>query len=234
VGVRPGREPPIRSGGITMHALTMARPEPYVWVSWLTKLLAGESSCIWSAWLRAHYQTAKHPSDFDMGAWQLAHSALSRRTATEHEQAGYTVFTEDQNSFAIKGKAGTLSGKPDIVAVKELDGWVIDTKTGSPKASDRIQVMIYMWALPIAIPAFKDVTFHGKVMYGTGYNIIRPEQIDTDFIKMVSGLMKKICGDEEPHKAPSFKECQHCPITAEDCTSRIGKANVYEGVTEEF
>jgi hypothetical protein len=50
-----------------MNALTTVRPEPYVWVSWITKILAGESSCVWSAWLRAHYQTAKAPNGFDMG-----------------------------------------------------------------------------------------------------------------------------------------------------------------------
>ena len=101
-----------------MHPLTTVRPEPYVWVSWITKLLAGESSCVWSAWLRAHYQTAKAPNGFDMGAWQMDHSAMLRRTASEHEGEGCKVFTEGQNLFALKGKVGTLSGKPDVVAIK--------------------------------------------------------------------------------------------------------------------
>ncbi len=217
-----------------MHALTTARAEPYVWVSWITKLLAGESSCLWSAWLRAHYQTAKATSGFDMGTWQMDHSAMLRKTAADHEKEGYEVRTEGQNMFALKGKAGTLSGKPDVVAVKDLAGWVVDTKTGSPKASDRVQVMIYMWALPKAIPAFKDVTFHGKVVYKTGYSIITPEEVDTLFIKMVSDLMKQICAEDEPRKAPSFSECQHCPITVEDCPDRAGAVKVYEGETDEF
>jgi hypothetical protein len=217
-----------------MHALTIARPEPYVWVSWITKLLAGESSCLWSAWLRAHHQTAKAPNNFDMGSWQLEHSAMLRTTAAHQEKEGYSVFTESQNTFALKGKVGTLSGKPDVVAVKEMEGWVTDAKTGSPKASDRIQVMIYMWALPKTVPAFKDVTFHGKVVYKTGYSLITPEEVDAGFITLVSDLMKVICADEEPHKAPSFKECQHCPITVEDCADRAGAVKVYEGETDEF
>ena len=151
-----------------MHALTTARAEPYVWVSWITKLLAGESSCVWSAWLRAHYQTAKAPNGFDMGTWQMDHSAMLRKTAADHEKEGYRVHTESQNMFALKGKTGTLSGKPDVVAVKDMEGWVVDTKTGSPKASDRVQVMIYMWAMPKAIPAFAGVRFHGKVVYKIG------------------------------------------------------------------
>jgi hypothetical protein len=46
--------------------------------------------------------------------------------------------------------------------------------------------------------------------------------------------MKDVCGEAEPHKAPSFTECQHCPITAEDCADRAGAVKVYEGKTDEF
>ena len=217
-----------------MHALTTARPESYVWVSWLTKILAGESSCVWSAWLRAHYQTAKAPNGFDMGSWQMDHSAMLRTTAAHHEDEGYMVFTESQNQFALKGKAGTLSGKPDVVAVKEIEGWVIDTKTGSPKASDRIQVMIYMWALPKVIPAFAGVKFDGRVVYKTGYSIITADEVDAVFIKRVADLMKQICGEAAPHKAPSHAECQHCPITVDDCPERARAVKVYQGETDEF
>lgn len=217
-----------------MNALTTARPEPYVWVSWITKILAGESSCVWSAWLRAHYQTAKAPNGFDMGTWQMDHTAMLRSAATHHEKEGYTVFTESQNTFVLKGKAGTLSGKPDVVAVKDMAGWVIDTKTGSPKASDRVQVMIYMWVLPKTIPAFADVRFDGKVVYKTGYSIIAADEVDAVFIRRVADLMKEICGEAEPHKAPSFGECQHCPITAEDCADRAGAVKVHQGETDDF
>jgi hypothetical protein len=217
-----------------MHRLTTVRPDPYVWVSWITKLLAGESSCVWSAWLRAHYQTAKAPNGFDMGAWQMDHSALLRMSATQHEKEDYKVHTEGQNMFVLKGKAGTLSGKPDVVAVKDLEGWVVDTKTGSPKASDRVQVMIYMWALPKTNPAFAGVTFQGKVVYKNGYIVIRSDEIDEIFVKRLGDLMKEICGEAEPHKAPSYGECQHCPITPEDCADRAQAMKIHEGETNEF
>ena len=95
-----------------MHALTTSRPEPYVWVSWITKLLAGESSCVWSAWLRAHYQTAKAPNGFDMGSWQMDHSAMLRKTAAKHEKEGCEVFTEGQNLFVLKLHFPRTLGEP--------------------------------------------------------------------------------------------------------------------------
>jgi hypothetical protein len=217
-----------------MNALTTRRPEPYVWVSWITKLLAGESSCVWSAWLRAHYQTAKGSNGLDLGTWQMNHTAMLRKAAAEHEEKGFSVFTEDQNLFALKGKTGTLSGKPDVVAVRDTSGWVTDTKTGMPKASDRIQVMIYMWALPQTNPAFAEVRFDGRIVYKTGYSIVTADEVDGTFIKQVGELMRVVCGDEEPRKAPSFRECQFCPITSEDCPDRIKAMKVYEGETNEF
>ena len=165
----------------------------------------------------------------------MDHSALLRKTAAEHVKDGYTVYTEGQNSFALKGKAGTLSGKPDVVAVKDAAGWVVDTKTGSPKASDRIQVMIYMWALPKANPAFAGVTFDGKVVYKYGcYNTIKADEIDAVFVNRVAELMREVCGAGEPHKAPSFGECKYCPIAFEDCGDRVKMEKVHQGVTDEF
>lgn len=218
-----------------MHKLTIERPEPYVWVSWIAKILAGEASCVWSAWLRAHYQTAKPPNGtFDMGRWQMDHSALLRKNVSEYEKKEFKVYTEGQNVFTLAGKTGTLSGKPDVVAVKDLMGWIVDMKTGSPKASDRIQVMIYMWAIPKTNPAFAGVTFEGKVLYKCCHSIIAPNEIDTVFVGRVAELMKEICGDAPPHKAPSFGECRYCPITTEDCGDRVETNTPHQGVTDDF
>lgn len=77
-----------------MHARTKPRTEPYVWATWITKLLAGEASCVWSAWFRAHHSFARLDTDFDAERWQMDHAALVRRTAAAFTADGYTVFTE--------------------------------------------------------------------------------------------------------------------------------------------
>jgi hypothetical protein len=217
-----------------MNTLTTPRVEPYVWVSWITKILAGEASCIWSAWLRAHYQTAKSANGFDIGSWQMDHTAMIRKAAQDHERQGYKVWTEGQNLFMLKGRSGTLSGKPDVVAVKDNAGWIVDTKTGSPRASDRIQTMVYMWALPKAHPAFAEVIFDGKVVYKSGFIVVSAQDIDELFVRRVGELMREICSDAEPHKAPSFGECQYCPVTLDNCVDRIQTETVNQGETEEF
>ena len=71
-----------------------ARGTPYIWVTWLTRLLVGENSCEWAAWFRAHYENwsyEKVPSTFDATTWQLDHTALLNRVRNDLEQDGKTV-----------------------------------------------------------------------------------------------------------------------------------------------
>lgn len=219
-----------------MHAQTKPRPEPYVWATWITKLLAGEASCVWSAWFRSHHHATKidRPGDFDFDLWQIEHTALVRRMAAQFEGDGYAVTVEHQNQFTLAGKSGTLAGRPDVVAIRGSEGWVIDTKTGQPRGSDRIQVMLYAWALPRANPAFAGVKFRGRVEYKCRFGIIEAEEVDTAFAVRVADLMREVCGPDPPRKSPSFKECRYCPLTPDDCLDRVEKEVVYAGVTEEF
>ena len=44
---------------------------PYIWVTWLPRLLSGEGSCEWAAWFKAQHEALIHcgprtdQSDFD-------------------------------------------------------------------------------------------------------------------------------------------------------------------------
>jgi len=66
-------------GGDGGNIMAQRRDTPYVWVTWLTKLLVGENSCEWAAWFKAnHYSSSydKVPSTFDATEWQLQHTEL--------------------------------------------------------------------------------------------------------------------------------------------------------------
>ncbi len=219
-----------------MHARTKPRTEPYVWATWITKLLAGESSCLWSAWFRAHFHSfAKtERADFDLDKWIVDHAALVRRTAAEFTDKGYAVSTERQNQFSLAGKLGTLAGRPDMVAVQGDEGWVVDGKTGLPRAADRVQVMLYMWALKRANPALAGVRLRGRIEYPTRFGIVEADEVDAGFAARVGEVMRAVCGPDEPGKAPSFGECRCCPLTPDDCAERVDEEAVLAAVTDEF
>ena len=218
-----------------MNARTKPRTEPYVWATWISKLLAGESSCVWSAWFRAHHHVgARVETDFDMDRWQLDHTSLIRRTAAEFEKQGYTVLTERQNQFVLKGKSGTLSGRPDLVAIQGDEGWIVDAKTGQPRASDRVQVMLYMWALARSNPAYGGIRFQGRVEYTARFNLVAADEVNAGFAAQVGALMREVCGTDPPRKEPSYRECRGCPLTSGDCAERVEREVVYAAVTDEF
>ena len=93
--------------------MTRPRESSYIWATWLARLLAGEAHCEGAGWFRAHYQDwTKPPSDFNSAQWMLDHTALVNEARESREKLGYAVYTEDQNSFRLRGKFATLAGKP--------------------------------------------------------------------------------------------------------------------------
>ena len=114
------------------------RDIPYLWVTWLTKLLVGENSCEWAAWFRANnegWSYNKVPSTFNATEWQLQHTELLNKVRNQIETDGNTVFSENQNSFNLRGRTAVLGGKPDLVTVSGATGTILDAKTGQPSPS---------------------------------------------------------------------------------------------------
>ena len=59
------------------QTLAQRRERPYIWTTWLPRLLTGENSCEWAIWFKAHHQNwAKVPSDFNQAEWMLNHTSL--------------------------------------------------------------------------------------------------------------------------------------------------------------
>ena len=126
---------------------------PYIWATWLAKILAGDSSCEWAAWFKARYDSKswQRVARSDFSAWAIAHTALLDRSRRQWDDRGFSTFVEDQNSFRLRGDVATLAGKPDLIAVNGTRAVISDAKTGQPKPSHQAQVMLYMYAVPSLI-----------------------------------------------------------------------------------
>ena len=130
-----------------------ARERPYVWVTWLPRLLSGNNRCEWASWFKAQHEGSswqRAPSTFDHTRWALDHTALLRAEQKRLESDGATVKTERQNQFRLRGWYATLSGMPDLVSLQDGQVVIHDVKSGEPHAYHAIQVMLYMWAFPLA------------------------------------------------------------------------------------
>ena len=174
------------------------------------------------------------PSGFDQVGWQLAHTAGINEARSEWEDRGCTVFTENQNSFALRGKTATLGGKPDLIARKGDTGTIIDVKTGKPIPSHGVQVMLYMYAVPRALGQYRGVVFDGKIAYGDHEVDIPAAAVDETFIQNVSALIQRLSAGEPERRVPSPRECGFCDIASLDCPERMVEDAVAEGITEDF
>ena len=150
------------------QTLADVRQFPYIWTTWLPRLLTGENSCEWAIWFKAHHQNwAKVPSDFNQAEWMLNHTSLLNEKKSQWEARRQKVYVEGQNSFRLRGQSATLAGRPDLIVVRGNDALIIDVKAGREQPAHVVQIMIYMYALPRALPQYQHGKLAGEIVYPT-------------------------------------------------------------------
>ena len=208
---------------------------PYIWVTWLTKLLVGETSCEWAGWHRAHHIAAPRRTSvsLEQSGWLLDHTAAVQDCRAALEAQDYTVTTEGQNSFTLRGKTAALGGKPDLMALKDGTALVVDAKTGKPRASDIAQVMLYMYAVPRALSRYRGMSFHGRVMYRDHEVDVPARAVDDQFIERATTLIRRLASKTEARRVPGAQECRWCEISEANCPERV-VAELQEALTDDF
>ena len=210
---------------------------PYIWVTWLTKLLTGDDSCEHVSWFKTQFDAkswTKAERVTNLARWQVGHTDLKNAKAREFREQGYQVSHETQNHFTIKGKLATIAGKPDLIARQGDLVWVTDVKAGRPRASDVVQVMIYMYLLPVARPDLQGATVKGLVVYGNHKQEIQPEEVDPAFVQSLHGLIHRLAAREPAVTVPSWSECQFCDISRVHCPEHVERPNSPVVTTDRF
>ncbi len=200
------------------------RAERFVWVTWLTRLMVGEASCEWAAWFRTNYERyTKAPSDFDSVTWNMQHTRLLRELREEREQQGDLVYVEKQNQFYYRRPSTglTVSGKPDLVAISGQKLTVYDAKTGQPRDSDQVQVMVYMHCLQMSVPRYRDMRFHGVVVYPDRRVDVPASTVNDAFVDQFHLFLDVLEAESPARKVPSASECRFCDIAREHCPERV-------------
>ena len=209
---------------------------PYIWATWLPRLLTGASSCQWAIWFKAHHQNwTRQPSDFDQAQWLLSHTALVNERIRNWEVGGYEVDIEAQNRFELHGRTATLAGRPDIISRREDHAVIVDTKPGHESLNHAVQVMIYLYAVPRALERYRNAKLRGQVTYRDHTVRIPADAVDDQFVQNLGALIRRISADEPARRVPSRQECRFCDITAADCPSRVeDEYEPEDGVTDDF
>ena len=201
---------------------TAQRDFPYIWATWLPRLLIGENSCEWAVWFKAHHQNwDRVVSDFNQADWLARHTKMLNEQRDQWTNSGYDVRVENQNAFRLRGQSATLAGKPDLIVLQNNRVLVVDVKSGKPQPWHRYQAMIYMYALPRALPEYRDTHLAGEIIYSDHTDRVPQGGIHEGFIRNLGSLIRRIADDKPAIRVPSAQECRFCDITAEDCPDRV-------------
>ena len=206
--------------------MAVAREGVFVWVTWLSKLMAGDVSCEWAPWFRSHYKNyAKAPSDFDLANWNIRHTKLLRELRVNKERTADQIMVERQAQFYWeRPQSGlVLSGTPDLVAISGNTAEVCDCKTGQPRASDAIQVRLYMYCIPRFNPTLQTKTFVGQLVYEDHRVDIPASALDREFEENLNYFLDILDTpiEDAPRRTPSASECRFCDIARAECPERI-------------
>lgn len=205
--------------------MTKRRTGVYVWVTWLSRLMAGDVQCQWAPWFRSHFMAYnKAPSDFQQATWVVEHNKHLDELCKECSTQSLTYFKESQNSFTVRRGTMTIGGKPDLIVLERDSSYTVyDVKTGQPRASDVIQVMLYLAFLPYSTSGrYRDKIINGCVVYKEGDRTSIPfRSLDDNFRAQITHFLNVLEAPGEPLKVPSYIECQYCDITSEACCEKI-------------
>ena len=213
------------------------RESPYIWVTWLSKLMAGDTSCEWASWFKVRHESRsyrKTPSTFDEAVWRLEHTAQLGRLRERLDASGKTLSVENQNRFALRGETATVGGKPDLIAASDDDTTVYEIKTSQPRVADKVQVITYMYAIPLAFPEYRNTTIDGVVVYKDHEVPVPPDAVTDEFKGELVELIHRLSAATPALRVPSATECGYCEITADDCPDRIESGQPTEGQTTDF
>ncbi|HEU4792577.1 MAG TPA: PD-(D/E)XK nuclease family protein [Nitrolancea sp.] len=145
--------------------MAIPRGKPYVWATWLSRVMTGNVSCQWQYWFLArHKLIEEQPATFDSVGWQIRHTRLLTEVRQELMAAGLRLNTEFAFQCRVLGCDVLINGKIDCLAVDGRIVTVYDCKTGIPRESHQVQVMIYMYALS-TYPRFMKKRIQGIVVY---------------------------------------------------------------------
>ena len=180
---------------------------PYIYPTWLPKLLAGLDRCEWKVWFQVQHDGKtwqKLDSGFNLTRYNIEHTELLRLCTEEYEGRGFTVTVERQNDFRLNLEGATISGRPDLVASRDEETIIVDVKAAKPNPSHEIQVMLYMAWLPLADRRYQDIRLQGQVYYAEDQAIDIPASaVDQRFRDIVKELISRLASKTPARKAPA-------------------------------
>ena len=117
------------------------------------------------------------------------------------------------------------------MVVDRDDALIIDVKTGREQPWHAVQVIIYQYALPKALPQYRNARLASEILYLTRTVQVPRGNLDNGFIQALGALIRRLTAERPALRVPSAQECRYCDITAADCAERVHEGSERDGGT---
>lgn len=119
---------------------------------------------------------ARRPPTNDLMNHRMDHAKMLAHVQDRMRVNGFTTRAERQNEFRLRGSVGVLAGRPDVIAWRGTEAWIVDVKTRFLTTTHRLQVLLCMWAIPQTVPAYRGLRVQGRLVCPTGNSTCRPKR----------------------------------------------------------
>lgn len=193
------------------------RTNPYVHVTWLAKIMAGEAVCHWQYWFQAHNQLSQRmASSPELVGWQVEHSRMVMELATKLAGRGGKLHREYRIKLRTARHEAVVAGSIDCLVDEDSRVTIYECKVGQPRQSDLVQTMVYMHCVS-QLPVFAGKSVRGFVIYKDQHSPI-PE-LPENFAANFDYFVDLLAGTSPALKFPG-PDCRFCRLTVDQCPER--------------
>ncbi len=193
------------------------RPTPYVHVSWLAKIMAGDVACQWQYWFQAHQRLTKKRAVMEFAGYQVDHTRMLSELRKELVAAGLRPHLEYTVRWMPPSGAATVHGKIDCWVMGDNGATVYECKSGQPHGYDQVQTMLYMYTLSHDGRARVD-RVRGVLVYKDERCPLPP--LPTSFESDIDYFVDLLTTETPPALEPG-ESCAYCNLTRADCPYRL-------------
>src|SRR3990167_6066084 len=206
---------------------------PKLWCTAIAKSLSGDQPCLLSTWISGrHKEKRPRTNSADLAIWKTNHTEQLTAAVDRFKADGWKCSVE--RFFHVPGTYSILSGKADVICQQaDKRPFIGDVKSGQPRESDVLQVMIEQVMIPLSWNA-PTMQFSGLVIYQDHEVQTPPAQVDLIRPK-VFALLKKLGTIPRPEASPSVGNCRFCDVPESLCSERATEeAEIVTETTELF
>lgn len=209
------------------------RDSKYLWITWLSKLISGDSQCIFETWVKTHYTGfEKAITDSQLAIWIMSHNKKLSEFCQERLMCGDKLLKENQCNFKLEYPPQlTISGKPDLISINGEGKYkVYDIKTGIPHNRDISQVLLYMFFLG-ETSKYKNQPFDGCLIYNNSRQDLSNTCITNEFKDLINYWLNILSSNDIPKPMPNNNDCMYCNLNI-DCLELHEYCQADVGISE--